>query len=285
APDSAEVMAGAFKEAAELAGLETADEDPELGANILVFVVENWADLRHVPHLDRLTPDLEKLTVNLQLAGANQYRTFTFGPEGGVRLCVVMLRYDAELSQLSAASLALGQAVQSLLLWSDLAFADESPVTVRRGGKPLVKSRFLRLLKAAYDPETPDYSEDPALALALAEKMKSRRGGERGERGERDEGDRPRERGRGRSRSRARGGRRRDSDAAEDGTEAESGAPASADAEGDEIAETRERRPRRRRRPKDAEAEGGVERKGDPLGGDPREGSAAGDGGDLNDAP
>lgn len=192
AEDSVETMATGFREAAELAGLGAADEDPELGANILIFACEEWAALRAVPHLARLIPDLERLTTLLAASGANQYRIFTFGPDRGIRLCVLLLRYDGALAQLSAPSLALGQAVQCLLLWSDEAFGGESPVTLRRGGKPLVRSRIARLLKAAYAEETPAYSEDPALAEALTARMDAlraaehaaRRGG--GGRGRRD---------------------------------------------------------------------------------------------------
>lgn len=176
--ESAAVMMAGFRDAAELAGVEVAESDAEYGANILLYVVDDWASLRSAPQLADLVPDLEGLTRVLSAAAANQYRIYTFTPEGGLRVCVTLLRYDEALAQLSAPSLALGQAVQTLLMWSDEAFAGESPVTVRRGGRALVKSRFARLLKAAYAAEIPAYSEDLALAETLAAGMRSRGNGD-----------------------------------------------------------------------------------------------------------
>ena len=181
--ESAGVMRTGFREAAELAGASLAGDDEEVAPNILVYAVEDWRALRDAPQLAEIVPDLEGLIRLLSAAGVSQYRIFTFSPEDGLRFCVTLLRYDNALSKLSAPSLALGQAAQALLLWSDEAFAGESPVTVRRGGKALIKSRFARLLKAAYAPETPAYSEDAALAERLAETMRaSRRSGEENER-------------------------------------------------------------------------------------------------------
>lgn len=179
--ESAGVMAAGFREAAKFAGLEVAEKDDEYGANILLYVVEEWSALRDAPQLADLVPDLDGLTRLLAASGANQYRIFTFTPEGGLRFCVALLRYDEALGQLSAPSLALGQAVQTLLLWSDEAFAGESPVTVRRGGRALVKSRYARLLKAAYGPETPVYSDDPSFVEGLVERMRASRGSEEAE--------------------------------------------------------------------------------------------------------
>lgn len=176
--ESEAAMLSGFQEAAEVAGCGVAAEDPELGANVLIFACEGWSDLHAVPNLSRLAPNLEQLTRMLAAAGANQYRMFTFAPDGGIRLCVVFLKFDEALTQISGAALALGQAIQCLLLWSDDAFADESPVALRRGGKPVVRSRFVRLLKAAYHDESPAYSEDPALAEALTKRMDALRAAE-----------------------------------------------------------------------------------------------------------
>lgn len=171
--ESEAVMREGFAAAAALAGLELAEEDPDLGANILVCVVERWSALPRTPGLVALIPDLAGLIVLLEAADRNQHRLVSFEPDGGLRLCVILLRYDDGMARLSGASLALGQALQALLYWSDEAFLCESPVTLRRGGKPIVKPRFARLLKAAYAPETPIASEDPALADALAERIQS----------------------------------------------------------------------------------------------------------------
>lgn len=273
--ESVSVIVEGVAEAAEMVGLGCVDEDPDLGANLLFFFCDAWPDLKKTPNLPRLIPDLDRLLTLLAAAGANQYRIFTFGPDGGLRLCVVLLRYDAEMAQFSPASLALGQATQALLLWSDEAFANDSPVTVRRGGKAMIKSRYARLLKAAYQGDAPAYSTDPALAEALVDKMQAAPSGRRR-----------------RGRSDAEEGRRTtpggddaggvDSDAhaktADDPSDSD---PAEADSAGG-----RSRRRRSRRRSVDgrapgarAEAEGGGEI--DPIGGDPRDAVAADDeGGD-----
>ncbi len=171
----AEAMVSGLRDAAKLVGLEVVDEDPDFGANILYFFCEDWADLRKAPGLDRLIPDLDKLTVLLAAAGANQYRIFSFSPDRGLRLAVVLLRYDDDLGRLSPQALALGQAVQTLLLWSDRAFVRENPVDLgfRRGRahrdrRPRVTRWFAALLRAAYAEDAPAYATDPALAETLA---------------------------------------------------------------------------------------------------------------------
>ena len=261
AEESVAVMQAGFRDAAELAGVELAGEDSEIGANILVYAVEDWRALREAPQLSDLVPDLESLIRLLSVADASQYRIFTFTPEGGLRYCVSLLRYDDALAKLSAPSLALGQAVQALLLWSDEAFVGESPVTVRRGGKALVKSRFARLLKAAYAADSPVYSEDPALAERLAESMRAaRRAGDDGDREASDEGQGAEAATDGsedvsrRRRARRRRSRAEDRSAAEDRTAPVADADTNLSADGDGA---------------DRSAEA-AEPAFDPLGGDPR---------------
>lgn len=165
-----EIFGEALRDAAALAGLPVVPEDPELGSNFMVFFCQEWAELKSVPHLAKLIPDLDKLTSVLAGAGANQYRIFGFDAAGGIRIALVLLRYDADLRKVSARTLALSQSVQSLLLWSDDAFAAESPLALTDAGA-VVKPWHAGLLKAAYDPALPARAEDPSFALRLAARL------------------------------------------------------------------------------------------------------------------
>ncbi|MEM6440680.1 MAG: hypothetical protein AAF763_13405 [Pseudomonadota bacterium] len=171
-----EVFGQALADACALAGLETAAEDPELGANFMVFFCTEWPELKAVPHLAKLIPDLEKLVSVLAGSGANQYRIFGFDEAGAIRIALVLLRYDEDLRKVSAATLALSQSVQSLLLWSDRAFEAESPLAFTDEGVA-VKPWHAALLKAAYDPVLPARSEDASFSLRLAARMREIEGG------------------------------------------------------------------------------------------------------------
>ncbi|MEM0924151.1 MAG: hypothetical protein AAGI13_13965 [Pseudomonadota bacterium] len=157
---------------AGLAGLAIIDLDPELGANFLVFFSRDWAELKEVPHLEKLIPDLGKLITMLQTAGANQYRIFGFDEAGAIRICITLLRYDRDLQQVSAQTLAVSQCVQALLLWSDTAFTAESPIALIDKGRCIVKPWYADLIRAAYDPVLNATDEDPSLALRLAARMR-----------------------------------------------------------------------------------------------------------------
>lgn len=156
---------------AGLAGLAVGELDPDLGANFLVFLVRDWAELREAPNLARLIPDLAELIATLDDHGANQYRVFSFDEAGGIRLCVTLLRYDDELQRVSAQTLAVGQAFQGVLLWSDTAFAGESPIAITDEGLCVVKPAFAGLLRAAYHPALPVCAADAAFAYRLAARL------------------------------------------------------------------------------------------------------------------
>ena len=159
---------------ARIAGLEVGELDPDLGANFLVFLVNDWAELMEAPNLVRLIPNLADLIANLTEHGANQYRVFNFTETGAIWLCITLLRYDEELQKVSAQTLAVGQAVQGMLLWSDRAFMDESPIALTDGGLCVVKPTYADLLRAAYDPVLADAGDDPSLALRLAARLRVR---------------------------------------------------------------------------------------------------------------
>ncbi|MEM1360570.1 MAG: hypothetical protein AAGF94_02495 [Pseudomonadota bacterium] len=159
---------GAIEAVAELCGLEMSQTDPELGANLMVFFFRNWSELAEVPDLDRMIPDLLALTQRLENADANQYRIFRFDEAGAIRACFVFLRMDEELSAVPADTLALSQIVQSILLWSDTAFAGQSALArVPETGAILLRPEIGALIRAAYDPILPSFADDPSYALRL----------------------------------------------------------------------------------------------------------------------
>jgi len=161
-----EVLKGAFEAVVTLAGHRMAETDPELGANLMVFFCREWAELGEVPDLDRLIEGLPALLARLEAAGANQYRVFRFDPSGAIRACFVFLRMDADLAAVPAATLALSQAVQTILLWSDTAFTDRAPLALA-SGVAVLRPEIGAVIRAAYDPVLPAVAEDPSHALRL----------------------------------------------------------------------------------------------------------------------
>jgi hypothetical protein len=164
------VVKGAIEAVVALAGHRMTDLDPELGANLMVFFTRDWAELPQVPNLDRLVPDLGALCDRLTAAGANQYRIFRFDPQGGIRAAFVFLRMDAHLAAVPAETLALSQAVQTILLWSDRAFADRSPLAMTDGGV-ILRPEIAAVIRAAYDPALAVAATDPSHALRLAARI------------------------------------------------------------------------------------------------------------------
>lgn len=168
ADDALPVLKGGIEAIVTLAGHRMAETDPELGANLMVFFCRDWAELAEIPHLDRLIPDLGPLLARLDKAGANQYRIFRFDPVGAIRACFVLVRMDDHLAAVPAERIALTQAVQVILLWSDLAFGDIPPLGVTADGATFLKPDIAQVIRAAYDPVLPLVSTDPACALRLA---------------------------------------------------------------------------------------------------------------------
>ena len=161
---------GAIEAVCQLAGHEMAETDPELGSNFMWFFFNDWAELPKVPGLDRLVPDLEPLVARLQAADANQYRVFRFDGAGAIQACFVFLRMDKHLLKVPAQTLALSQVVQSMLLWSDLAFRERSPLAVA-GETTVLRPDIAALIRAAYDPVLPAAADDPSHALRLSARI------------------------------------------------------------------------------------------------------------------
>ena len=161
---------GAIEAVCQLAGHEMAETDPELGSNFMLFFFNDWAELPKVPGLDRLVPDLGPLVARLQAADANQYRVFRFDGAGAIQACFVFLRMDKHLLKVPAQTLALSQVVQSMLLWSDLAFRERSPLAVA-GETTVLRPDIAALIRAAYDPVLPAAADDLSHALRLSARI------------------------------------------------------------------------------------------------------------------
>lgn len=169
------VVKGAIAATCDLAGHEMGEMDAELGSNLMMFFFSEWAELTEVPGMDRLVPDLAPLVARLESVDANQYRFFRFDDHGAIKACFVFLRMDRHLSDVPAQTLALSQIVQSMLLWSDTAFRDQSPLMVRADAA-FLRPDIAALLRAAYDPVLPAAAQDASHALRLSARVQTQSG-------------------------------------------------------------------------------------------------------------
>ncbi|MDB5661017.1 MAG: hypothetical protein JWS10_3632 [Cypionkella sp.] len=164
------VVKGAIEAVVTLANHKMAEHDPELGANLMVFFFRDWAELPQVPNLERLVPDLLPLCERLEKACANQYRFFRFDPDGAIRAAFVFLRMDAHLEAIAAEDLALAQAAQVILLWSDRAFAEVSPLALI-DGTVILRPDVAGLIRAGYARHMPVVARDASHAFRLAARL------------------------------------------------------------------------------------------------------------------
>lgn len=171
AAETLATIKGAAEAVVALAGHRMAETDPELGSNLMIFFLRDWQELLDTPNLDRLVPDLGPLVARLQAAGANQYRFFRFDDGGGIKAAFVFVKMDAELSCLPAETIALSQMVQTILLWSDTAFATQSPLARTPDGMLVLRPDIAAVIRAGYDPVLPTMADDPSHALRLAARM------------------------------------------------------------------------------------------------------------------
>lgn len=180
--DTVATFKGAIQAVVALAGHQMAETDPELGANLMFFFLRDWQELRDTPNLDRLIPDLAALTDRLEAQSATQYRAFRFDAEGGIQAAFVFLRVRGAMAEIPAETQALAQSALVMLLWSDRAFADSSPlgrIPVGDGpqadaGTTILNPEIAGLIRAAYDPVMPVCSDDPSHALRLYARMGTR---------------------------------------------------------------------------------------------------------------
>ncbi len=164
------VVKGAIEAVVTLAGHKMAETDPELGANLMVFFLRDWAELPAVPNLDRLIPDLGPLCDRLAAADANQYRAFRFDPDGAIKVAFVFLRVDDALSDMPAEDLALNQAAQVIVLWGEAAFAGSSPLA-KAGSAVILRPDIAGVIRAGYDRVMPVVARDPSHAYRLAARL------------------------------------------------------------------------------------------------------------------
>ncbi|TGD44092.1 hypothetical protein EEB11_05120 [Pseudotabrizicola sediminis] len=164
------VIKGAVEAVVALAGHSMAETDTELGANLMLFFVRDWDELRGVPKLDQLIPGLMPLLDRLEAAGANQYRVFRFEPGDAIKACFVLVRMDGHLSDLPAETLALSQAAQMMLTWSEGAFAGASPLG-QVEGRAVLRPEVAAVIRAAYHPVLPVVGRDASHALRLAARI------------------------------------------------------------------------------------------------------------------
>ena len=160
------VIKGAVEAIVMLAGHKMAETDFEQGANLMIFFCRDWAELVAVPDLDRLVEGLGPLVAQLQAQGANQYRHFRFEADGAIRACFAFVRLDDALAKAPAADLALSLAAQVILLWSECAFRQRSPLVGTESGTVL-RPEIAAVIRAAYDPVLPAAADDSAHALRL----------------------------------------------------------------------------------------------------------------------
>jgi hypothetical protein len=74
---------------------------------------------------------------------------------------------DAHLEAVSADTLALSQAVQTIVLWSDRAFMDASPLALL-DGVAVIRPEVAAIVRAVYDPVMPAVAQDASHALRIA---------------------------------------------------------------------------------------------------------------------
>ncbi|MGL4279388.1 MAG: hypothetical protein ACRCS0_03395 [Albidovulum sp.] len=163
-------LKGAIETMVRLAGHRMAETDPEQGANLIVFFLRDWDELLTVPDIDRLVEGLAPLVARLAAEDANQYRHFRLEENGAIRACIAFLKVKGELAELPADTVALGLAAQLILLWSDTAFRNASPLALV-DGTAILRPDVAGLIRAAYDPVLPASAHDPSHALRLAARI------------------------------------------------------------------------------------------------------------------
>lgn len=164
--DTLTVVKSAIEACVAIAGHDMAETDPELGTNLMVFFFSEWDELVGVPKLEEMIPDLENKVALLKERDAHQYRAFRFDDDGAIRACFTFVRMSDAMAEVPAEVIAMSQAVQAMLLWSDRAFSQDSPLAETVEGT-VVRPDVANLLRAAYDPILPAAGRDASHALRL----------------------------------------------------------------------------------------------------------------------
>ena len=166
-----QVVKGAIEAVVVLAGHKMAETDPELGANLMVFFFRDWDELLDVPKLGEMIPDLDPLVARLKASGASQYRAFRFDDQNAIQACFTFVCMQGAMADQPAETLALTQAVQAMLLWSEGAFATKSPLALLPDGQTILRPEIATLIAAAYDPMLPPAADDASHAFRIFARM------------------------------------------------------------------------------------------------------------------
>ena len=165
------ILKGAIEAVTTIAGHQMAETDPELGTNLMVFFIQDWAELVETPNMDQLIPDLPSVVARLQAANASQYRAFRFDDDNAIQACFAFVRMDDTLADLPAETIALSMMVQAIVLWSDQAFNDTSPLANLPDGNTILKPEIAGIITAAYDVNMPASARETSHALRLAARL------------------------------------------------------------------------------------------------------------------
>lgn len=170
--ESLSVIKGAIEAVVTLANHKMDELDAEFGANLMMFFFQDWDELLTVPKLGEMIPDLASVVARLKTGDASQYRVFRFDNSGAIQACFAFVRMRGDLAEMQADTLALGQAVQAILRWSEAAFAKTSPLAVLpENGAVILRPEIAALIQAAYDPVMPLATGDKSHALRLFARM------------------------------------------------------------------------------------------------------------------
>lgn len=161
------VFKGALQLVFGAAGMELAETDPEIGANLMVFFLRDWAELADVAGLEVLIPELSALLPRLGAAKARHYRLFRHDADGAIRAAFLFIRMDDVLAQMPAEALALNEAVHAALIWGEGAITPDQILAKGPAGRFAIREEVAALLQAAYDPVLPAVANDPSHALRL----------------------------------------------------------------------------------------------------------------------
>lgn len=160
------IIKGSIEAAVVIAGAEVAETDPELGSNLMMFFFSDWKELLDVPNMGDMIPDLETRVATLIDRNAHQYRAFRFDDDGAIKACFTFVRMGGAMDEVPADVIALSQATQALLLWSDTVFTQDSPLALTEAGT-VIRPDVANVLRASYDPILPAAARDASHALRL----------------------------------------------------------------------------------------------------------------------
>lgn len=152
-----------------ITGHKIEETDPELGANFMWFFCQDWDEILSVPDLEKMIPDLKNIIARLQTSTTTTYRIFTFDPDGGIKMCVQLIKVAGATAEMSIQALATGETYQCLAMFSPQAFVEDSPIAViQENGMCIPKPNYAALIRAAYDPVLPAAAKEPTHAMRLS---------------------------------------------------------------------------------------------------------------------